>query len=182
MLYNVYQLMEARNINYVKYHPTIHPPFLYRPFFKLEFPQANTMNSVRTSSNGTTPSATDKKVKDIFVIEDDLVISKMLQTILKRRGYKTHPFFDGNEAAKAIETYRPPDLILLDIVLPYIDGYRILEQISLKDDWKEVPTIMITSNSNESNIVRAFEIGADDYITKPIQIDELVVRINRFLR
>lgn len=140
------------------------------------------MNSVQTNSGGVLTPESDKKVKDIFVIEDDKVISKMLETILKRRGYKTHPYFDGNEAMTAIDNLQPPDLILLDIVLPYIDGYRILEQISLKDGWKEVPTIMITSNSNEANIVRAFEIGADDYITKPIQIDELVVRINRFLR
>ena len=140
------------------------------------------MNAVSTNSKGKHTSAIDGTTKEIFIIEDDRIISKMLETILKRRGYSVHQFFDGNEALDAIEKMLPPDLILLDIVLPYVDGYRILEKICTKENWKNVSKVMITSNSNEANIVRAFDIGADDYITKPIQIEELVVRIKRFLR
>lgn len=140
------------------------------------------MYTLQVKSRSVNMSSADKKVKDIFIIEDDKVISKMLENILVRRGYKVHKCMDGNEALNAFETMDPPDLILLDIVLPYVDGYRLLDKISAMAEWKDVPTIMITSNSNEANVVRAFEIGADDYITKPIQIEELIVRVNRFLR
>jgi len=120
--------------------------------------------------------------KNILVVEDDRVVAKMFATVLERQGYKVHTISDGNQALAAFEEMPATDMVLLDIVLPYVDGYRLLERICTEQKWKNVPKIMISSNSNESNIVRAFEIGVDDYITKPIQIDELVARVNRFLR
>ena len=141
-----------------------------------------TMNLSITNSRGTNLTTNNTIKKVIFLIEDDRVVSKMLETILKHRDYKVHQFFNGNDALDAIANMSPPDLVLLDIVLPYVDGYKILETMCANDDWKGVPKVMITSNSNEANVVRAFEIGADDYITKPIQIEELIVRVNRLLR
>jgi DNA-binding response OmpR family regulator len=81
-----------------------------------------------------------------------------------------------------IEEIVPPELILLDVMLPFIDGFELLEQIRSKQNWSNVPIIMLTSKAQEKNIVRALEAGADDYIVKPFQPEELVARVRRFVR
>ncbi len=75
-----------------------------------------------------------------------------------------------------------PDLVLLDIMLPYHDGLEILARLRAQPEWEDVPVIMLTAKSREANIVRALEVGADDYVTKPFQPDELLARLRRFLR
>lgn len=127
-------------------------------------------------------TSTSQIQKRILMIEDDCIVAKMMSAVLERQGYKVQVVSDGNEALETFEKPAVADMVLLDIVLPYVDGYRLLEHICSSNKWKEVPKIMISSNSNESSIVRAFEIGVDDYITKPIQIDEFVARVNRFMR
>jgi DNA-binding response OmpR family regulator len=81
-----------------------------------------------------------------------------------------------------LEEIEPPQLILLDVMLPFIDGFELLEQIRSKPEWSEVPVIMLTSKGQEKNIVRALEGGADDYIVKPFQPEELVARVRRFVK
>ncbi|HEX8195954.1 MAG TPA: response regulator [Pyrinomonadaceae bacterium] len=118
----------------------------------------------------------------VLVIEDDRIISSLLQHILSRRGYKVHTATDGRSAAAMLEEIEPPQLILLDVMLPFIDGFELLEQIRSKPEWSEVPVIMLTSKGQEKNIVRALEGGADDYIVKPFQPEELVARVRRFVK
>lgn len=120
--------------------------------------------------------------KKILIIEDDRVVSKMLEHILKRRGYEVEVCNDGNAALDILRDIEPSDLILLDIVLPHVDGFELLNKIRQENGWQEVPVIMVTANTQEISIVRAFEVGANDYIKKPIQIEELIVRVNRLLR
>ncbi len=118
----------------------------------------------------------------IMIIEDDRIISGLLQHILSRRGYQIHVAGDGRLASAMIEEIVPPELILLDVMLPFIDGFELLEQIRSKQNWSNVPIIMLTSKAQEKNIVRALEAGADDYIVKPFQPEELVARVRRFVR
>lgn len=118
----------------------------------------------------------------IMIIEDDRIISGLLQYILSRRGYQIHVAGDGRLASAMIEEIVPPELILLDVMLPFIDGFELLEQIRSKQNWSNVPIIMLTSKAQEKNIVRALEAGADDYIVKPFQPEELVARVRRFVR
>lgn len=120
--------------------------------------------------------------KTILIIEDDRVVSKMLGHILERRGYTVEVCSDGNTALEKLRSIEPTDLILLDIVLPHIDGFELLGKIRGEEGWQEVPVIMVTANTQEISVVRAFEVGANDYIKKPIQLEELIVRVNRFLR
>ncbi len=93
-----------------------------------------------------------------------------------------HVAGDGRLASAMIEEIVPPELILLDVMLPFIDGFELLEQIRSKQNWSNVPIIMLTSKAQEKNIVRALEAGADDYIVKPFQPEELVARVRRFVR
>ena len=118
----------------------------------------------------------------IMIIEDDRIISGLLQHILARRGYQIHVALDGRMATAMIEEIEPPHLILLDVMLPFVDGFELLKQIRSKPNWTELPIIMLTSKAQEKNIVRALEAGADDYIVKPFQPEELVARVRRFVK
>jgi DNA-binding response OmpR family regulator len=118
----------------------------------------------------------------IMIIEDDRIISGLLQHILARRGYQIHVALDGRMATAMIEEIEPPHLILLDVMLPFVDGFELLKQIRSKPNWTELPIIMLTSKAQEKNIVRALEAGANDYIVKPFQPEELVARVRRFVK
>ncbi len=118
----------------------------------------------------------------VLVIEDDQIISSLLEHILTRRGYEVHVARDGRAASAMIEELEPPQLILLDVMLPFSDGFELLQQIRLKKIWSEIPIIMLTSKGQEKDIVRAFDAGANDYIVKPFQPEELVARVRRFIK
>jgi len=118
----------------------------------------------------------------VLVIEDDQIISSLLEHILTRRGYEVHVARDGRAASAMIEELEPPQLILLDVMLPFSDGFELLQQIRLKKNWSEIPIIMLTSKGQEKDIVRAFDAGANDYIVKPFQPEELVARVRRFVK
>lgn len=93
--------------------------------------------------------------------------------IIAENGRVAKSFVDGNE---------PVDLVLLDIMLPYFDGFEIVTHIRSKEAWKNVPIIMLTSRSNEKDIVKALELGANDYVTKPFNVKELIARVKRNLK
>jgi DNA-binding response OmpR family regulator len=88
---------------------------------------------------------------------------------------------DGNEVKKMIDEIPPPRLAMLDIMMPYADGFELLTLIRAKMDWHKTPVIMLTARSQEKDIVRAFEIGATDYIVKPFLPEELKARIRRLV-
>lgn len=118
----------------------------------------------------------------ILVVEDDLIVSGLLVHTLTRRGFTVHLASDGRRAAELLEALPPPSLVLLDVMLPYMDGFELIQRIRAKVDWREVPIIMLTSKSQESSIVRALDAGASDYIVKPFRPEELIARVRRFVR
>lgn len=117
----------------------------------------------------------------IMLVEDDKVVAKLLSHLLTQRGYEVIVSSDGREAIESLDTKVIPTLVLLDIILPCADGFEVLSQLRSRKNWNKVPVIMLTSKTQEFNVVRAFESGANDYVTKPFQIGELIVRINRLL-
>lgn len=117
----------------------------------------------------------------IMLVEDDRVVAKLLCHLLEQRGFQVEVAKDGREAVEVIDNGRVPTLVLLDIILPCLDGFAVLSEIRSRKPWKDVPIIMLTSKTQEFNVVRAFEGGANDYVTKPFQVGELIVRINRLL-
>lgn len=122
------------------------------------------------------------KPKSVLVVDDDRVISRLLSHWLKQRGYKAIVFSNGRQAIENLEIGEPSLLVFLDIIMPYADGFEVLSRIRAHKNWKKVPVIMLSSKSSEANIVRAFEAGADDYVTKPFKPAELMVRMNRLLK
>ena len=115
----------------------------------------------------------------ILVVEDDPIIRQTVEYTLKRAGFTVRSVADGNEALPAAEEFQP-DLILLDLMLPGMDGYQIAEKLRETD--KETAVIMVTALDTERDKVRGLDAGADDYLTKPFSMEELLARIRANLR
>lgn len=114
---------------------------------------------------------------EILIVEDEKAISNLIRMSLERTGYKSVCVYDGVSAADEIEKHRY-DLVLLDIMLPKINGYELLEYIKNYD----IPVIFITAKDSLDDKVRGLRSGADDYITKPFEIPELMARVEVVLR
>lgn len=118
--------------------------------------------------------------RSALVVEDDEHISHLLQFMLKRDGFLVHVARDGQEAKNFIETSAPPDIVLLDVMLPFFDGFALVTLLRAEPDWKNTPVIMLTAKTQERDIVRALEAGANDYMLKPFQPAELLARVRQF--
>jgi DNA-binding response OmpR family regulator len=121
-------------------------------------------------------------VPTILVVEDDEHISQVLRFMLERQGYQAVHLADGRAAAQYIAASNPPALVLLDVMLPYVDGFEIVQLIRARDAWREVPVLMLTAKNTERDTVRALDAGASDFVIKPFQPQELLARVRRFLR
>jgi DNA-binding response OmpR family regulator len=119
------------------------------------------------------------KTAEILLVEDDAVILNTLAYNLSRQGFSVHKATSGAEALKLARKLRP-DLILLDVMLPGESGIRVCEKI--REDDQEVVIVMVTAKDAEEDKVQGFEAGADDYVTKPFGMKELVARINANLK
>lgn len=115
-------------------------------------------------------------VRKILVVEDEYSINDILTITLINEGYKVESVFDGKTALEKIEQFKP-DLVLLDLMLPDIDGFEICKKIS-----KDHLVIMITARDSIFDKIVGLELGADDYIIKPFEIKEVVVRIKALFR
>lgn len=120
-------------------------------------------------------------MRKIYCIEDDESIRELVVYALKNNGFDAKGFENGDELFKELET-SPPILILLDIMLPGDDGYKILNDIRKNYLTKNIPVIMLTAKSSEYDKVKGLDMGADDYITKPFGVMELISRVNAVLR
>lgn len=115
---------------------------------------------------------------NILVVDDDPAILRLLCTNLRARGYSVTTAIDGEEALEAVERDFV-DLIILDIMMPKLDGVEVCRRIR---EWSNVPIIVLSARGDEKSKVRCLELGADDYLTKPFGIAELMARIKTALR
>ena len=116
--------------------------------------------------------------RHILVVDDDPAILKLLCTNLKARGYKVTAAMDGEESLEAVEKDFI-DLIILDIMMPKLDGVEVCRRIR---EWSNVPIIVLSARGDEKDKVKCLELGADDYLTKPFGIAELLARVKTSLR
>ncbi|MBX3663110.1 MAG: response regulator transcription factor [Burkholderiales bacterium] len=117
-----------------------------------------------------------------LVVEDDDQIAYLLRFILEREGYRVELANDGRAAMDLIGRIAPPALTMLDVMLPHADGYQLLGAIRAQEAWRGVPVLMLTAKSQEKDIVRALDSGADDYLVKPFKPEELRARIKRLVK
>jgi two-component system, OmpR family, alkaline phosphatase synthesis response regulator PhoP len=115
----------------------------------------------------------------ILIIEDDPTLLRGLVDNFQSQGYEVRTAADGNRGLAAV-LGEPPDLVLLDIMLPKLNGYEICRQV--RERKLQLPIIMLTAKGQEEEIVRGLELGADDYVTKPFSIRELLARVKALLR
>ena len=114
----------------------------------------------------------------ILVVDDEEGIRRFVRANLAARGYEVDLAGDG-EAALEAAALRPPDLVLLDLMLPGIDGLEVLRRLR---EWSEVPVVVLSARGEDEMKVRALDGGADDYLTKPFSMDELLARVRVSLR
>ncbi len=117
----------------------------------------------------------------ILVVEDEVGIARMIQVLLEARGFATVVCHSGDEALRRIAE-RPVDLVLLDVMMPGMDGYEVCRRLKADQQWRHIPVVMLTAKDTTRDMVVGLEIGADDYITKPFNTDELIARIKVLLR
>lgn len=116
----------------------------------------------------------------ILIVEDDEVTLYMLEFLLQREGYSVTSAKNGKEASRIIDESKPFDLVLLDIMIPYINGFELVTYIRSLPDWKDTAVFMLSGKSQEKDIIRALDSGATDYIVKPFQPGEVLARIRKF--
>ncbi|EPR10841.1 response regulator [Ruminiclostridium papyrosolvens] len=117
----------------------------------------------------------------IFVVEDEMHIQQLIKYNLEANGFKVN-VFDNGEDLLAYSSENVPDLFILDIMLPGIDGLEVCRNLRQTSNTKTIPIIMLTAKSEEFDKVLGLELGADDYITKPFSVRELVARVKALFR
>jgi len=118
----------------------------------------------------------------LLIVEDEEITATMLRYLLERRGYGVLHAVDGQQACDHIDKRPPPTLVLLDVMLPYRNGLQVLAYLRKNPEWRQVPVIMLTSDSSERDIQQALDAGANDYLIKPFNPRELTARLQRFIK
>lgn len=118
-------------------------------------------------------------MKSILIVDDEVDIANSIQYVLKQEGFSILLAHDGLQAMQVIENQHP-DLVILDVMMPGIDGYEVCRRVRATD--KKTPILMLTARTSEVDTVVGLELGANDYIAKPVRLRELVARVKAHLR
>src|SRR5436189_243252 len=116
----------------------------------------------------------------ILVIEDEPANIQTLSTLLKERGYQINIATNGGQALQVLARIRP-DLILLDVMMPEMDGFETCRRLKASEQWRQIPVIFLTAKTETADIVKGFELGAVDYVGKPFNAHELLARVHTHL-
>jgi two-component system phosphate regulon response regulator PhoB/two-component system alkaline phosphatase synthesis response regulator PhoP len=117
----------------------------------------------------------------IAVIEDEPDLAALISSHLRREGFRVETFGDAERFFRFLQK-KIPDLVLLDLMLPDMDGLDVCKTLKRNDEWRAVPVIMATAKAEETDKILGLELGADDYVTKPFSLKELAARIRAVLR
>lgn len=120
-------------------------------------------------------------MEKILIVDDEEHIVELLKYNMEACGYETITASNGAEALEKVEKEKP-DLILLDLMLPVINGIEVAKEIKSKSNLSDISIIMLTAKSEESDKIAGLDLGADDYITKPFSVKELIARVKAVLR
>jgi two-component system alkaline phosphatase synthesis response regulator PhoP/two-component system response regulator VicR len=118
--------------------------------------------------------------KRILAVDDERHIVRLIQVNLERAGYQVSTAFDGPEALKKIESDRP-DLVVLDVMMPKMDGFEVLKRLRANPETRQIPIIMLTAKAQDQDVFKGWSSGADAYLTKPFNPLELITFVKRIL-
>lgn len=116
-----------------------------------------------------------------LVVEDNEHIAFMLEFMMERAGYDVTAVDNGRDAQTAIENLEPVDIVVLDLMLPYVSGYQLISEVRDHPAWQSVPILVLSGKVMEDDIVKALDLGANDYVTKPFRPAELLARMRRLI-
>ena len=119
--------------------------------------------------------------RKILLVDDDPLIQRLIAQLLIASGYQVETAVSGRMAIAMVQK-APPDLILLDVMMPEMDGYEVCQRLRQEPQGISVPVVMLTAMDEPESVIKALRSGADDYVTKPFEIDELVMRVEAHLR
>ena len=122
-----------------------------------------------------------KNMNKILVVDDDIAINELIKINLELNGYSVVQAFDGIEGF-AIAKQELPSLVILDVMMPDVDGYTVAQRMRQHPELKNVPILMLTALSQLNDKVKGFDIGVDDYLVKPFEMEELKVRVRALLK
>jgi len=118
----------------------------------------------------------------VFVVDDEPLNTRLIQVNLQVKGYKIEIAHDGVEALEALESGRvKPDLMLLDLTMPYMDGFELLNRIKANSELSAIPVVILSARAHDKDVVIGHAIGAERYLTKPINPTELVKTVRDVL-
>jgi DNA-binding response OmpR family regulator len=118
--------------------------------------------------------------KKILVVDDEVDLVKTIRFSLEAEGYTVLVSYNGEDALNQARK-EAPDLVLLDIMLPKLDGYKVCRLLKFDERYKHIPILMLTAKTQEKDKIVGMETGADEYITKPFDMDELMEKIKAYL-
>ena len=119
--------------------------------------------------------------KKILAVDDERHIVRLVQVNLERQGYEVVTAFDGKEALEKIASENP-DLVVLDVMMPYMDGFEVLQTIRKNPETRELPVIMLTAKAQDADVFRGWQQGVDCYLTKPFNPRELITFVRRICK
>lgn len=117
----------------------------------------------------------------ILVVEDEVHIQRLIQLVLEKHGHKVEAVGSGEEALKRLSQGTPPDLVLLDILMPGMDGLSVLRTLKANQATRDLPVVMLTALAQENVVLQGIKLGARDYVRKPFHPTELVKRLSKHL-
>ena len=118
--------------------------------------------------------------KKVLIVDDEPGIIVALQFLMEQNGYATVVAFSGEEAMEAVAKHHP-DLMLLDIMLPVVDGFEVCQRVRENPDWNNIRIVLVTALGNEANVTKGLDLGADAYVTKPFSNADLVAKVKELL-
>jgi len=116
--------------------------------------------------------------KKILAVDDERHIVRLVQVNLERAGYTVVTAFDGREALEKVESEQP-DLVVLDVMMPYMDGFEVLQTLRKNQSTRDLPVIMLTAKAQDADVFRGWQSGVDCYLTKPFNPMELISFVKR---
>jgi CheY-like chemotaxis protein len=126
------------------------------------------------------PAGGRGKGASVLLVEDEEQLRRVMKDLLQREGYRVAEARDGIQALDEVDRFAP-DVIILDLNLPGLDGYGVLAQLRSRPATREIPVMVLTAKGDEDNEVRVFELGADDFVTKPFRARSLTARLEAVL-
>jgi two-component system alkaline phosphatase synthesis response regulator PhoP len=119
--------------------------------------------------------------KRILVVDDERHIVRLIQVNLEREGYQVLTAFDGKDGLQKAKTEKP-DLVVLDVMMPYMDGFEVLKSMKADPAMSEIPVIMLTAKAQDADVFRGWASGVDCYLTKPFNPMELLTFVRRIFQ